>query len=62
MTTSEQYYIHSLLEPDERIITGNHKRYHELKRELVKTLPGPDTRTEAEIERAEDEYLKTKGV
>lgn len=58
----EQMWVHQQLEPDDRIITGNHKRYHEIKKHIVLPNPSPDFRTDAEQEAAQDEYLKSKGV
>ena len=55
-------YQERLLEPDSRIIMGNAKRIHEVKRSVVIHNPSPDNRTQEEIERMEDEYLKSKGV
>lgn len=59
--TAYQAHIYSLLEPTAVIIRGNQRRHHEVKKEYV-IAKDPDTRTEAEKERAEDEYLKSKGV
>jgi hypothetical protein len=61
---SVAYLAHEerLLEPDHRIITGNHKRYHEIKRELVVTLPGPVWISEQEDNERQDEYLKKHNV
>lgn len=61
---SKQYFAYQerLLEPDSRIIMGNAKRIHEVKRSVVIRNPSPDNRTLEEIERMEDEYLKSKGV
>jgi hypothetical protein len=54
MNTSEQYYIYSLLNPEDRIITGNAKRY-----EPVKVYqPIPPKLTEAEHDKSQDEYLE----
>lgn len=61
MSRAYDYYIHTLLEPNDKIITGTRRRYTEVKKELVLTLPA-DNRTEEELERAEDEYLKRNGV
>jgi len=56
---SKQYFAYEerRLEPESVIITGTRRRYHEIKRNVVITNPSPDNRTEAEIERAEDEWL-----
>jgi len=56
---SKQYFAHEerRLEPESVIITGTRRRYHEIKRNVVIVNPSPDNRTEAEIERAEDEWL-----
>ena len=61
---SKQYFAYEerLLEPDSRIIMGNAKRIHEVKRSIVIRNPSPDNRTQEEIYRMEDEYLKIKGV
>lgn len=62
--SSKQYFAYQerLLEPTSIIIRGNAKRIHEVKRNIVVINPSPDTRTADEIERMEDEYLKSKGV
>lgn len=52
-----------LLEPDTVLRKGSrvwHQDEHTVHTVLV--LPPPDYRTEAEIEAAEDEYLKSKGI
>ena len=64
MNSAEEYYIHSLLEPDEVIAHGNNKRYGELKKERV--LPGPVYIPvyipEEEDNRRQDEYLASHGI
>lgn len=62
--SSKQYFAYEerRLEPESVIITGTRRRYHEIKRNVVIVNPSPDNRTEAEIERAEDAWLKSKGV
>lgn len=60
--TAYEAWKQQQLEPDHRIITGTHRRWHEVKRNIVLPNPSPDNRTEAEIEKAEDEYLRSKGV
>lgn len=62
MSRSYDWWIHQQLEPDDKVITGNHKRYHEVKKHIVLPNPSPDFRTEQEIEAAEDEYLKKYGI
>ena len=62
--SSKQYFAYEerLLEPTSVIIMGNAKRIHEAKRNIVIKNPSPDNRTVEEIERMEDEYLKSKRV
>ena len=62
MTTAYDYWIHQQLEPDDKIVRGNYKRIHELKRNIVIKSPSPDFRTQAQIEVDEDEYLQRHGV
>lgn len=62
MSRSYDWWVHQQLEPDDKIITGNQKRYHEIKKHIVLPNPSPDNRTEAEIEKAQDEYLKRHGI
>jgi len=52
-----------LLEPDSIIIHGSHKWHQPVIVKQAKiTEPKPDYRTEEEITRMEDEYLKNYGV
>ena len=62
--SSKQYFAYQerLLEPDSRIIMGNAKRIHEVKRSVVIHNPSPDTRTQEEIERMEDAFLLSHRV
>lgn len=61
MSRAYDMWIHKQLEPTDIIITGNRKRYREIKKEMV--LPADqDNRTEAEIERDEDQFLAAHGV
>ena len=62
--SARQYFAYQerLLEPDSRIIMGNAKRIHEVKRSVVIRNPSPDNRTQEEIEMMEDEYLANNGV
>lgn len=62
--SAKQYFAYEerRLEPDARIVTGTHRRWHEVRRNIVLVNPSPDNRTEAEIEKAEDEYLAAHGV
>lgn len=62
MSRAYDYWVHQQLEPTDKIITGNHKRIHEVKKQIVMPNPSPDYRTEQEIEAAEDEYLKSHGI
>ena len=61
---SKQYFAYQerLLEPDSRIIMGNAKRIHEVKRSIVIRNPSPDTRTLEEIEMMEDAFLLSHRV
>lgn len=59
--TAYQAHLHQLLEPDQVIIRGSQRRHREVRKQYV--MPkDPDTRTEAEHEKAQDEYLRSKGV
>jgi phage FluMu gp28-like protein len=62
MSRSYDWWIHQQLEPDDKIITGNAKRIHEVKKHIVLPNPSPDFRTDAEQEAAQDEYLKRHGI
>ena len=62
LNSDYSYWIYKQLEPADIIITGNHKRYHELRKEYVMPKVAPDTRTPEQIEDAEDEYLERHGV
>lgn len=55
-------WVEQQLQPDDIIITGNWKRHREVRKELVLPDAPPDRRTEKELEEAQDEYLKLKGV
>lgn len=59
---SKQYLLHEerRLQPDDVLIKGTRRRYHEISKELV--LQKPDTRTEEQLEQQEDEYLKQHGI
>ena len=63
MSRAYEYYIHRLLEPDDKIITGTRRRYKEIKPvqpvHVVKPLP---FLTEEEDNRRQDEYLKRHGI
>jgi hypothetical protein len=65
--TAYNAHIHSLLEPDQRIISGSAKRYPEIQPRPPRTERDDENeaylrRTEAEANRREDEWLKGKGV
>lgn len=61
MSRAYDMWIHQQLEPTDIIITGNRKRYHEIKKEFVLTKP-PVVLSEEEDTRQQDEYLKLKGI
>lgn len=62
--SSKQYFAYEerRLEPDARIVTGTHRRWHEVKRNIVLVNPSPDNRTEQEIQEQEDAWLASHGV
>lgn len=61
MSRAYDMWVHKQLEPTDIIITGNRKRYHEIKKELILGKP-PVKLSEAEDNRLQDEYLKSKGI
>lgn len=60
--TAYEAWKQQQLEPDHRIITGTHRRWHEVRRNIVLPNPSPDNRTEEQIEAEEDIYLANRGV
>lgn len=62
--SAKQYFAHHerLLEPTAIIITGTHRRWHEVRRNRVLVNPSPDNRTEAEVREQEDVWLAEHGV
>lgn len=62
MSRAYDFWIHQQLEPTDKIVMGNHKRIHEVKKNIIIKNPSPDFRTEKQIKAAEDEYLKKYGI
>jgi len=62
MSRAYDNWIHQQLEPTDRIIMGNSKRIHEIKRNIVMPNPSPDYRSEQQIQDDEDKYLAAHGV
>jgi len=62
--SAKQYFAYEerRLEPTAAIITGTHRRWHEVRRNIVLPNPSPDNRTEQQIEAEEDIYLTNRGV
>lgn len=60
--TAYEAWKQQQLEPGQRIITGTHRRWHEVRRNIVLPNPSPDNRTVEQVEMMEDEYLKSKGI
>lgn len=61
MSRAYDMWIHQQLEPTDIIITGNRKRYREIRKELVMTID-TDLRTIEQIEKDEDDFLAAHGV
>ena len=68
MARQYDHWVHTQLEPNDRIIVGNAKRF-ESKRKIVTTIIQDvqlnyeeDKRSEEEKDREQDEYLKSKGI
>jgi len=61
MSRAQDMWIHQQLEPTDIIITGNRKRYREIRKELVMTSD-KDIRSLVQKERDEDDFLAAHGV
>ena len=65
MSRASEYWIHQQLEPDDIIIRGNSKRWSD-RRKIVHNVYGAEIRLSdaeiREIEKRQDEYLKSKGI
>jgi len=56
-------YQERLLEPDSVLVKGNHRWHQPIVTQHAKIAePLPDYRTEEDIERMEDDYLKERGA
>jgi len=62
MSEAEQYYQWRYLEPEDRIITGNGKRFQEQRRHLVDVSQPQPIVSEAEDNATQDAYLESKGI
>ena len=60
MSRQYDYWVHQQLEPAYTLTTG--KATSKYDRRIVDICPQQDTRTEEEILRDEDEYLKKHGI
>ena len=60
--TAFNAYVHQQIEPSQVIIRGSHRRHREVRKEYVMPHVVSDNRTQAELDEAQDEYLKSKGI